>query len=372
MTALSLPWDLPRRRALEQAALSLPEGIHDPHEALARVAAAGLLRECVPAAYGGAEEQVQLRALCAVRAALAYRDPLYDLMFALQGLGSYPVTLAGSAAQREALLPAIVRGEAIGAFALTEPEAGSDVSAIRTMARRTGDGYVLDGEKTFISNAGVATSYLLFARTGDHPRRGLSAFLLPATAPGLVVRPQRLLTGEHPIGMLHLQGVVLSEEARVGAEGEGMAIALRTLDLFRPSVGAAAVGMARRALHEARSHVRCRVQFGKPLCEFQATQVALAEMATLVESAALLVERAAFLVDGGARATLESSMAKLHATEAAQQVVDRALQLHGGIGLLAGSVLERLYREVRALRIYEGTSEIQKLIIARELLRLED
>jgi acyl-CoA dehydrogenase len=367
---LGLSFDLDRQPALQAAVRGLPPlPGHDPRQALAHLAAAGLLAECVPAAHGGAAERISLRALCIVREALAAIDPLYDLMFAMQGLGSYPVTLSGTAAQQMALLPRIVRGEAIGAFALTEPAAGSDIAAVRTSARAEGEGYVIEGEKTFISNAGLATQYVLFARTSDDRKRGLSAFLVPAGVPGLTVQPLCLLTGEHPIGTLRLSGVRVDRAALLGQEGDGMRLALCTLDLFRTSVGAAAVGMGRRALTEALAYVRRREQFGQLLSGFQATQMALAEMATELDAAALLVQRAATLVDSGARATLESSMAKLKATEAAQVIVDRALQLHGGSGLLAGGILERLYREVRALRIYEGTSEIQKLIIARELLK---
>ncbi len=370
----SLPWDLPRRPALLAAVDGLPlpddaEAVHDPRVALSQLAQAGLLRECVPASHGGAADRLELRALCDIRAALAYRSPLHDLMFAMQGLGTYPVTLAGTPEQRQALLPAAARGQAIGAFALTEPEAGSDVAAIRTTARPEGEGYLLHGEKTFISNAGLATQYILFARTGDHPKKGLSVFLLPAGVPGLHITPLRLLTGDHPIGSLSLCGVRLPRSARVGEEGAGMSLALSTLALFRASVGAAAVGMARRALDETLHRVRRRVQFGKPLADFQATQMALAEMATALSAADLLVRRAAYLVDSAHEAGKECSMAKLFATETAHQVVDRALQLHGGSGLVAGSIIERLYREVRALRIYEGTSEIQKLVIARDLLR---
>jgi acyl-CoA dehydrogenase len=290
-------------------------------------------------------------------------------MFAMQGLGSYAVALGGSDEQRASFLPRVGRGEAICAIALTESEAGSDLSGIRTAARRQADGsYRLDGEKIFISNAGLATEYVLYARTAEHPKKGLTAFLLPATAPGLETTPQRLLCDDHPIGKLTLRNVVLPESARIGLEGQGMSLALGTLERFRPSVGAAAVGMARRALDEALDHVSRRQQFGQPLSSFQATQLALATMATDCEAAALLVQHAAYLLDSGSEGSCHSAMAKLAATEMAQRVVDGSLQLHGGSGLLAGSVIERLYRDVRALRIYEGTSEIQKLVIARHLL----
>lgn len=383
-----LPWDLPRSPRLWQrvGALAMDEGDHGPgapQRALAQLAQAGLLDECVPPAFRGSDgapdaEDFSVRALCTLRWALGFRSPLHDLMLAMQGLGSYPVTLAGSPQQQAALLPRIRSGAAIGAFALTEPEAGSDVSAICTQAQRVEGGYRLNGQKIFISNAGLATQYVLFARTDADPRKGLSALLLPADAAGLQIVPQQLLTPGHPIGALHLHDVFLPHAALLGAEGEGMSLALRTLDTFRATVAAAALGMAQRALLEARRHVLRRVQFGKPLADLQATQSALADMVVQVDAAALLVQRAAYLLDHSraagdpaqARAASRaSSVAKLHATEAAQQVVDRALQMHGGSGLIEGSICERLYREVRALRIYEGASEVQRLIIARDLIK---
>ena len=378
----ALPGELPRRGALLDAvaALSVPAPAAEPPSAgevpalVRALAAAGLLTECVRS--DAAAPPISLRALCILRAALAYRSPLLDLLLVMQGLGSYAVSLAGSPAQRAAYLPQVASGQAIAALALTEPEAGSDLAGIRTAARALpGGGYALDGEKVYISNAGVATHYVLYARTAEHPKKGLTAFLLPATAPGLTVTPLRMLCDDHPIGRLVLRDVRLPEDARIGAEGQGMTLALETLAFFRPSVGAAAVGMARRALDESIAHVRRRQQFGQPLAALQATQLALAEMATECDAAALLVQRAALHADAGPDArgpsALPSATAKLYATEAAGRIVDRALQLHGGSGLLAGSVIERLYRDVRALRIYEGTSEIQKLIIARELLRAE-
>lgn len=368
--------DIERRQALLRCIAALPDEalVHagpKPLGLLAHLAASGLLAECVPADYGGISDSVSVRALCLIRAALAYRSPLYDLMFAMQGLGSYAVTIGGSDEQRRSLLPKVVRGTAVLALALTEPEAGSDLSAIRTAARRQpGGDYVIDGEKVFISNAGLATDYVLYARTDDHPKRGLTAFVLPAAAPGVEVEPMQLLCDDHPIGRLRLCGVRLPASFRIGEEGRGMALALSTLERFRPTVGAAAIGMAKRALDATLAHVRDRKQFGQPLSSFQATQLALAEMATDCTAAALLVQHAAYLLDQGAEgeAPMQSAMAKLSATEMAQRVVDRALQLHGGQGLLHGSLTERLYRDVRALRIYEGTSEIQKLIIARHLL----
>jgi alkylation response protein AidB-like acyl-CoA dehydrogenase len=286
----------------------------------------------------------------------------------MQGLGSDPVTLAGSAAQKEALLPRVARGAAICAFAVTEPEAGSDVNAIATRAVRSGAGYLLDGVKCFISNAGIADSYVVFARTSDDKHAGLSAFLVDGARPGLTVEPVELIA-PHPIGVVRLAGCRIEASARIGAEGDGFRLAMATLDLFRTSVGAAAVGMAARARDAAVAHVRSRRQFGRALAEFQATQLAVAEMAVEVRAARLLVEAAAARIDAGVGGTIDAAMAKLYATEAAQRVIDRAVQLHGGQGVVAGHIAERLYREVRALRIYEGTSEIQKLVIAKALLR---
>jgi acyl-CoA dehydrogenase len=318
-------------------------------------------------------ERVELRALCAIRRELAYRSSLADTMFAMQGLGSFPVTLAGTEAQRAVLLPRVARGEAICAFAITEPEAGSDVAAVATRAAKDHEGYLLDGEKTFISNAGIADCYVVFARTDEPPgsarHKGLSAFLVDGTAKGIAVEPIELIA-PHPIGKVRFTACRVSAAARLGAEGEGFSIAMATLDRFRASVGAAACGLAARALDEALARVKQRRQFGKTLAEQQATQLALAEMAVELDAAELLVWRAAHAGDAGdERVTRPAAEAKLYATEAAQRIVDRALQLHGGLGVVRGSVVERLYREVRALRIYEGTSEIQKLVIARELLR---
>jgi acyl-CoA dehydrogenase len=360
-----------RERARTAAARWAGEGAAEPEPRalVAELGEYGLLRHCVPIAFGGAAETVELRALCAIREGLAYHSGLADTLFIMQGLGSYPVTLGGSVAQQTALLPRVARGECVTAFALTEPEAGSDVSGITTRAEpRPGGGYRLTGTKCFISNAGLADSYVVLARTGPDRHRGLTAFLVAAQA-GLRTEPVELIA-PHPIGTVHFDGIELSETDRIGAEGEGFRIAMATLDRFRASVGAAAVGMAARALDAALARVVGRRQFGRALAEFQATQLALAEMAVDLDAARLLVERAAMVGDRpGARVTREAAMAKLYATEAAQRIIDRALQLHGGLGVVRGQVVERLYREVRALRIYEGTSEIQKLVIARELLR---
>jgi acyl-CoA dehydrogenase len=287
----------------------------------------------------------------------------------MQGLGSYPVTMAGSDEQKRQLLPSVAAGEAICAFAITEPEAGSDVSAVATRAVRDGGDYVLDGVKCFISNAGLADTYVLFARTSDDRHRGLTAFVIPGSATGLTIAPTELIA-PHPIGTVTLSAVRVPARARLGEEGDGFGLAMATLDFFRTSVGAAALGMAARALDEATARVRTRRQFGKPLAEFQATQMSLADMAVDVAAARLLVFSAAHRIDSSdTAAAVDAAMAKLFATEAAQRVIDRAVQLFGGQGVVAGCIVERLYREIRALRIYEGTSEIQKLIIGRSLLR---
>ncbi|HJZ85108.1 MAG TPA: acyl-CoA dehydrogenase family protein [Polyangia bacterium] len=320
-------------------------------------------------------ERGEVTSLCVIREALAERTALGDTLFAMQGLGSQPIRLAGSEELKQRYVMPAALGRKLAAFALTEPEAGSDVASLRTLARRDtsgghgggGDSYVLDGEKTFISNAGLADFYVVFAKTdASAGGKGISAFVVDRDAPGLTFEPQTLIA-DHPMGALTFERCRAA--ARLGAEGDGLKIALGTLDRFRPTVGAAACGMARRALAETLVRVRTRVQFGKSLAEFQGTQFALADMATELDAARLLVYRAAAACDRGERATLEAAMAKLYATEIAQRVVDQALQLHGGAGLLAGTPTERLYRDVRALRIYEGTSEIQRIVIARELLR---
>jgi acyl-CoA dehydrogenase len=339
---------------------------HDARQIVERMARHDLLRACVPAAYGGLRERVELRDLCVLRAVVAYRSSLADTMLAMQGLGSYPVTLAGTDAQKQSLLPSVAAGKTICAFAITEPDAGSDVSGLRTRATRDGDGWRLDGEKCFISNAGIAHSYVVFARTSDDRHRGISAFLVAGDAKGLSTTPTELIA-PHPIGSVTFDGVA---GELVGGEGEGFALAMATLDFFRTSVGAAALGMAARALDEAKARVKARKQFGRALAEFQATQLALADMAVDVAASRLLVFSAAQRIDVSSEpGTVDAAMAKLFATEAAQRVIDRAVQLHGGQGVVAGHIVERLYREIRALRIYEGTSEIQKLVIAKHLLQ---
>jgi acyl-CoA dehydrogenase len=331
----------------------------------------GLLAHTVPLSFESGEGTLDVRALCVVRDGLCYESSLADLMFAMQGLGSFPLALAGSDEIRNGYLPKVKSGEAIAAFAITEPQAGSDVSAIETTARRDGSSYVIDGTKTFISNAGLADFYTVFAKTdATTGSKGITAFVVEKETAGFYFDGGIDLIAPHPIGRLRFDGCRVPLGNRLGEEGAGFKIAMTTLDTFRPTVGAAALGLASRALDEAISYARQRVQFGRPIAEFQATQMKLAEMATDLDAARLLVYRAAWKKDTVAgRITLESAMAKLFATEAAQRIIDSSVQIHGSTGVMVGSVVERLYREVRALRIYEGTSEIQKLVIAGQLLR---
>ncbi|HEY7726052.1 MAG TPA: acyl-CoA dehydrogenase family protein [Anaeromyxobacteraceae bacterium] len=332
--------------------------------------AAGLLGACVPGSHGGRRERLDVRSLCLAREILARHDGLADFAFAMQGLGSGAVSLFGSPEQQGRWLPPVGRGEAVAAFALSEEEAGSDVGAMRTRAAREGEGWVLDGEKTWISNAGLADFYVVFARATEAPgARGLGAFVVEAANPGLRVTRRIDVIAPHPLGTLALERCRLGPAAMLGSPGDGFRIAMAVLDVFRSTVGAAALGFARRALDEAAARALQRRAFGQPLAGFQLVQEKLADMAVAVDAAALLVYRAAWAKDtGGGRVTREASMAKLFATEAAQEVVDQAVQIFGGLGVVSGVPVERLYREVRALRIYEGTSEIQKLVIAGQVL----
>jgi acyl-CoA dehydrogenase len=325
----------------------------------------------VPAAYRGKRARVQARDLCVLREELARGSALADALFAVQALGSCPVILAGGDEQKRRYLPPIASGETIAAFALTEPEAGSDVASLQTRALKRDNQYALSGTKRFISNAGIADFYIVFASTAPEKRhKGVSAFIVDAGTPGLVVKEKTALISPHPLGVIAFEDCVVNANARLGAEGEGLNIAYGSLDILRCTVGAAALGVAQRALDAAIHHSRQRRQFGRAIGEFQGIQFKLADMATELEAARLLVYQAAWSHDcGNGNARFQSSMAKLYATEAAQRIVDQALQIHGGVGLVSGSIMERLYRDVRALRIYEGTSEIQKVIIARELLK---
>jgi len=310
------------------------------------------------------------RACCIAREALAAASPLADAVFALQGLGTLPLLLTGASAAKRFAEDAIA-GRAMAAFAMTEPEAGSDVAALRTRAARDGDAYVLDGVKTYISNAGIADFYVVFASTDPDARgKGISCFLVPADAPGLRFVEAQILSAPHPLGTIALERCRIPAANRLGEEGRGFALGLKTLDRLRSTVGAAACGMAARALEEAASHARGRHQFGKPLAEFQLVQEKIARMATELEAARLLVYRAAWEADQGAeRVTREAAMAKSFATEAAQRIVDDAVQILGARGVMADHPVDRLYRAVRALRIYEGTTEIQQLVIAGQVLQ---
>ena len=336
-----------------------------------QLGAAGFLKHTVSKQFGGVREQVEARDLCILREELARGDALADTMFALQALGSYPITLAGNAAQKQNYLSQVAIGDTVAAFAITEPEAGSDVASLQTIAVRQGEQFALNGTKRFISNAGIADFYVVFASTmPGRKAKGLSAFIVDANAPGLAVTEKTKLLSPHPVGMLEFTGCIVPQAALLGAEGDGLKIALETLDLLRCSVGAAAVGFAQRALEEAIGYSKTRRQFGRAIAEFQGIEFKLAEMATELEAARLLVYQAAWAHDcDNPDAKQKSSMAKFYATEAAQRIVDQALQIHGGNGLIGGSIMERLYRDVRALRIYEGTSEIQKIVIARGLLK---
>jgi acyl-CoA dehydrogenase len=314
---------------------------------------------------------LDLRGCCLMREALGEASPLADAVFALQGLGTTPILLAGSPAQKDRWLGAIARGKVMTAFAMTEPEAGSDVAAIATTARREGSGYVLDGSKTLISNAGIADLYIVFASTdGSKGAKGISCFLVPGDAPGFRFVGPQVLSAPHPLGEIAFENCQVPADALLGAEGRGYGVGLAALDRLRPTVAAAACGMAARALAESLAHVKRRQQFGTPLAQFQLVQQKLARMATDLTAARLLTYRAAYEKDQGQeRITSEAAMAKSFATEMAQRVVDDAVQLIGGRGVLASHPVERLYRAVRALRIYEGTTEIQQLIIAGELLK---
>ena len=338
---------------------------------------AGLLRHCLRAADGGVAVDFDARSICLLRRMLAYHDGLADFAFAMQGLGSAPISLAGAEPLRALWLPRVAAGTAIAAFALSEPEAGSDVAAMQANAHRDGGYYVLNGSKTWISNGGIADFYCVFARTAPGVRRpdgsisaeGISAFVVKPGDAGFAIAGRIDAMAPHPLALLTFKDCRIPAARLIGAEGEGFRIAMRTLDIFRTSVAAAACGFARRAFDEALQHARSRGMFGHVLADFQLTQAAFAEMATMLEAAELLTFRAAWLRDRGMPFTAAAAMAKLTATENAQAIIDRALQMFGGRGVVQGEVVERLYREIRALRIYEGASEVQKLIIGRELLK---
>lgn len=349
--------------------------VHDAAEAAAALGELGLYAYLVPESQGGAPvgkskspNYIDVRALVLIREALGQVSPLADAIFAVQGLGSYPIVLAGSNDQCGLYLPDIIMGRRIAGFALTEPEAGSDAGSLQTTAVREGDGWILDGEKTLISNVPIAQYYMVFANADPSAgRRGITAFIVENGASGLTVAPIPMSI-PHPIGRLRLERCRVSEEARVGEVGQGFKLAMQTLDAFRISVGGAANGMAQRALERAIHHVTHRRQFGAPLSEQQLVRAYLAEMATELDASRLLVARAAHRRDNGEPASTEAAMAKMYATEAAQRIIDLSVQLHGGMGVALGTEVEELYREIRPLRIYEGTTEIQKMIIAKGLL----
>ncbi len=344
-----------------------------------RLGDAGWLRYCVPAAFGGALPALDSRALVILRETLAFHSPLADFAFAMQGLGSGAITLAGSAEQQQAYLPAVARGDTIAAFALSEPDAGSDVGAMATTARADADGgFVLDGVKTWISNGGIADYYCLFAKTEPGGgSRGITAFIVDADTPGLDDSEHIHVMAPHPLASVRLTQCRVPAHAQLGPREGGFKLAMRTLDIFRASVAGAALGMARRALHEAVAYTRRRPMFGQHLADFQLTQARLGDMAALLDAAALLTYRAAWLRDCVGTATPEqaqaytaqAAMAKMAATENAQRVIDMALQMHGGQGVRVGNTIEHLYRDIRSLRIYEGATEVQQLIIGKSVLK---
>ena len=374
-----LPFFTPEHRNLSQDLLKFVNLEIEPHAIEERdvdesarhyvgvMARAGVLDYSV-----AQDKKLDNRALCLIREGLAYSSSLADLAFVMQGLGTFAISQAARDHIREFWLGRAAGGKAIAAFALTEPDAGSDVAAIQTSAQLDGDAYVINGRKRFISNAGIADFYTVFARTGTREggRSALSAFVVGAKVPGFTVVERTALMAPHPIGELAFENCRVPAEDMIGNEGDGFGLAMETLDTFRASVGAAACGMARRALDESVRYASTRKQFGRLLVEHQLVQEKLADMSTELDAARLLVYRAAYLKDTtSARVTREASQAKLYATEAAGRIVDSAVQIHGGTGLVRGSIVERLYRDVRALRIYEGTSEIQKIVIASQLLK---
>jgi alkylation response protein AidB-like acyl-CoA dehydrogenase len=358
--------------ALDQWAGQQVRGVHghdvdaDCRRLVRLLGEGGWLRHAI-GSEGGA---IDTRAICLIRETLARHNGLADFAFAMQGLGSGAISLFGSNEQREHYLPKVARGEAIAAFALSEPDAGSDVAAMQCAARPDGDAYVLDGEKTWISNGGIADFYVVFARTGEAPgARGISAFIVDAGTPGFEIAERIEVIAPHPLARLRFSACRIPAAQRIGAAGQGFKVAMATLDVFRTSVAAAALGFARRAFDEALAHATTRKMFGQTLADFQLTQARLAQMATQIDASALLTYRAAWERDRGMKVTKEAAMAKMTATESAQQVIDAAVQLFGGLGVTSGHPAEQLYREIRALRIYEGATEVQQLIIARELLR---
>ena len=332
---------------------------------------AGWLKYAIAgSAYGAASEVMDTRSICVIRETLARHSGLADFAFAMQGLGSGAISLAGSPEQQQRYLAKVAKGEAIAAFALSEPDAGSDVAAMQCTAKIEDGFAVLNGCKTWISNGGIADFYLVFARSGEAPgARGISAFIVDADTPGLSIAERIEVIAPHPLATLRFTDCRVPLSQRIGAPGEGFKVAMRTLDVFRTSVAAASLGFARRAFDEALQRATSRKMFNQTLADFQLTQAKLAQMATTIDASALLTYRAAWLRDQGQSVTKEAAMAKMTATEGAQQVIDAAVQIWGGMGVVSGHIVERLYREIRSLRIYEGATEVQQLIIARELLK---
>ena len=379
---MSAHWQLPffedRHRELATAlhAWMLTQQVNEQDDRAAcrewvhKLGEAGWLRYAVPLAHGGAWAALDSRALVIIRETLSQYSPLADFAFAMQGLGSGAISLKGTPEQQAEYLPRVAKGEALAAFALSEPDAGSDVAAMQCSAVDTAEGYRLNGFKTWISNGGIADFYVVFARTGEAPgARGISAFIVDANSPGLEIAERIDVVAPHPLAKLHFNNVLVPHAKRIGAAGEGFKVAMATLDVFRTSVAAASLGFARRALDESIAWAKQRKMFGQALGDFQITQSKLAQMATLLDAATLLTYRAAWLRDQGQRITQEAAMAKMTATENAQQIIDMAVQMHGGMGVKKGCIVESLYREIRALRIYEGATEVQQLIIGRDLLK---
>lgn len=375
---LSWPFFEPRHRDLAASLNAWLDETYFPHhvaedkadaacaEFLAELTEGGFTKHAVP--HGASP--LDVRSLCLIRESLARRSGLLDFVFAMQGLGAGPISLFGTPEQRARYLSAVANGNKVAAFALSEPEAGSDAAALTTSARADGDHFIIDGEKTWISNGGIASFYVVFARTGEAPgARGVSAIIVDADTPGLSVAERIPLIAAHPLARLTFENVRVPRENLIGKPGEGFKIAMATLDVFRSTVGAAALGMARRALDETLTRAKTHQINGAPMAELQMVQAMIADMALKIDAAALLVYRAAWTKDSGAaRVTREAAMAKLYATDTAQEVIDAAVQLHGGWGVVHGHPIECLYRDIRALRIYEGASEVQKVIIARQTL----
>jgi acyl-CoA dehydrogenase len=382
---LDWPFLEPRHKTLAEdlelwAGHALSEGTH-PHSVrevdeacrtlVRQLGEGGWLKYAIGGrAYGASADTIDTRGVCLIRETLAYHSGLADFAFAMQGLGSGAISNFGTHDQKQRYLPRVASGAAVAAFAISEPDAGSDVAALKCATKRDGDYYLISGEKTWISNGGIADFYVTFARTGeDSGSRGISAFIINADSPGLMIAERIEVMAPHPLARLVFDNCRIPATQLLGEEGQGFKIAMSTLDIFRSSVAAAALGFARRALKEAFSRSTSRKMFGQTLADFQLTQAKLAKMATDIDAAALLTYRAAWLKDQGQPVTVEAAMAKLTATEIAQQAIDSAMQIFGALGVASGQTVEQLYREIRPLRIYEGATEVQQLIIARGIIK---